>query len=491
MRITTIRAMGFFFLSAIAIQTVNAQKPIALHPDNPHYFLYKGKPTVLVSSAEHYGAVLNTAFDYRTYFAILKQHGFNQTRMFSGFYREGKPYNQQTEKPFEWEHMQNTLAPRPGKFITPWVEVQPSTNEKNAVYNLNQWNPEYFKRLKDYLTEAAKHDVIVEVVLFTAIYTKTYWSTSPLNPKNNNGATGTEVSYIEFHSPEHKLLRSRQLAMVEKIVKEVNEFDNIYFEICNEPYWLKGIPEEEPTIKEQLFLPEFEEWQRDVAATITKTESTLPKKHLIAQNIANNYKKVDELNPSVSIVNFHYSFPPRAVTENYSLSKPISFDETGDGCNAPDRRIEAWAFMLAGGAVYSNLDWSFSNDDVTGLGRNPSGKRESGQEVRSQLNVLLKTLNSFDFVKSSPVTSKIKLKDGVLAYGIGVTAKDYLIYCVKQHVVPFEKLEVELPPGQYKVKIIDPIDGKEISSQSITQQADGIVVPLPEFADDILVRIMK
>jgi hypothetical protein len=32
--------------------------PIALHPDNGHYFRFRGKPAVLVTSAEHYGAVL-------------------------------------------------------------------------------------------------------------------------------------------------------------------------------------------------------------------------------------------------------------------------------------------------------------------------------------------------------------------------------------------------------------------------------------------------
>ena len=38
-------------------------QPIALHPENPHYLIYQGNPTVLVTSAEHYGAVLNAAFD--------------------------------------------------------------------------------------------------------------------------------------------------------------------------------------------------------------------------------------------------------------------------------------------------------------------------------------------------------------------------------------------------------------------------------------------
>jgi hypothetical protein len=38
---------------------IPAPGPIQLHPENPHYFLYKGEPMVLITSAEHYGALLN------------------------------------------------------------------------------------------------------------------------------------------------------------------------------------------------------------------------------------------------------------------------------------------------------------------------------------------------------------------------------------------------------------------------------------------------
>ncbi len=41
--------------------------PLQLHPDNPHYFLWRGQPTVLITSGEHYGAVLNADFDYVKY----------------------------------------------------------------------------------------------------------------------------------------------------------------------------------------------------------------------------------------------------------------------------------------------------------------------------------------------------------------------------------------------------------------------------------------
>ena len=59
-----------------------------LHPDNPRYFSFRGQPTVLVTSGEHYGLLLNNALDYRAYFDELARHGLNHSRIFSGAYRE-------------------------------------------------------------------------------------------------------------------------------------------------------------------------------------------------------------------------------------------------------------------------------------------------------------------------------------------------------------------------------------------------------------------
>src|SRR6185295_7928321 len=52
-------------------------EPLRLHPSNPHYFLFRGKPTVLITSGEHYGSVLNEEFDYRKYLAALAADGMN------------------------------------------------------------------------------------------------------------------------------------------------------------------------------------------------------------------------------------------------------------------------------------------------------------------------------------------------------------------------------------------------------------------------------
>src|SRR3954447_2995782 len=83
-------------------------RPLALHPDNPHYFLFRGKPAVLVTSGEHYGAVLNRDFDYLPYLDELKKRGFNLTRTFTGTY---------FEVPGAFGIVDNTLAPARGRYL--------------------------------------------------------------------------------------------------------------------------------------------------------------------------------------------------------------------------------------------------------------------------------------------------------------------------------------------------------------------------------------
>lgn len=72
----------------MAITNFAKTKPISLHPENPHYFSYKGKPAVLITSGEHYGAVMNRDFDYKTYLKALQKDRLNLTRTMTGGYFE-------------------------------------------------------------------------------------------------------------------------------------------------------------------------------------------------------------------------------------------------------------------------------------------------------------------------------------------------------------------------------------------------------------------
>ena len=58
---------------------------------------------MVITSGEHYGAVLNLDFDYRRYFATLAKDGLNGTRIFSGTYVETDHVFSSTTT-HEWNH---------------------------------------------------------------------------------------------------------------------------------------------------------------------------------------------------------------------------------------------------------------------------------------------------------------------------------------------------------------------------------------------------
>src|SRR5256885_15765451 len=156
--------------------------PLALHPKNPHYFLFRGKPTALITSGEHYGAVLNLDFDYAKYLDTLAKDGLNLMRTFSGAYVE--PHG-------AFNIASNTLAPGAGRFICPWARSDtPGYANGGNKFDLTKWDENYFKRLKDFVAQASKLGIVVEMNLFCPMYDESQWRLSPQNAINNANGIG-------------------------------------------------------------------------------------------------------------------------------------------------------------------------------------------------------------------------------------------------------------------------------------------------------------
>src|SRR5512143_1461974 len=99
--------------------------PIRKHPDNPHYFSYRGKPLVLITTDQHYGAVINLDFDYLPFLDRLHEYGMNLTRIYPGAYVEMKDQYAKG----------NPLGPAPGRYILPWKKsTVPGANTKLGIY---------------------------------------------------------------------------------------------------------------------------------------------------------------------------------------------------------------------------------------------------------------------------------------------------------------------------------------------------------------------
>lgn len=403
-----LRARSLVFAAFIVAGLAWAREPLALHPQNPHYFLFRGKPTVLITSAEHYGAVINVDFAINTYLETLRRDGLNLTRTFSGAYVEPQG---------AFGIARNTLAPAPGKFLCPWArsDVMGYTNG-GRKFDLSLWDEAYFARLKAFLAAASRRGIVVEMNLFCPFYEETQWRLSPMNAINNVNGLGAVARTNVYTLDKHGGLLAVQEAMTRKIVTELNEFDNLYFEICNEPYF-GGV-----TL----------EWQHYIADVIRDAEFPLPRKHLISQNVANNKAKVVDPHEAISIFNFHYASPPDTVAMNYHLNKVIGDNETGfAGTNDFPYRREGWDFIIAGGGLFNNLDYSFTVDNEDGTFRYPSRQPGGGNPgFRKQMRVLKDFIHSFNFIgmRPDPFFVRAVLPQGISARCLSRLGEEYAVY---------------------------------------------------------------
>lgn len=459
------------FLALLVLTSASAfaaRAPLALHPDNPHYFLFRGKPAVIVTSGEHYGAVLNLDFDFVRYLDALAKDGLNNTRTWSGAY---------CEAPGNFNITSNTLAPLPGRFIAPWARSdQPGYANGGNKFDLSRWDDAYFRRLKEFLAHASRRGVIVEMNLFCPFYEDSMWRLSPMNAANNVNSVGSVSRTNVYTLDRHGGLLAVQEAMVRKIVTELRDFDNLYYEICNEPYF-GGV-----TLA----------WQHHIAEVIAETERGLGVRHLISQNVANDKAKVTDPHPAISIFNFHYASPPETVAMNYALNKVIGDNETGfKGTNDLHYRREGWQFLLAGGALYNNLDYSFVAGFENGTFVYPAKAPGGGNpEFRRQMKVLKEFINSFDFIRMKPDRSIIKagLPEKATAYALVEVGKQYAVYLAGGSQA---NLQIELPEGRYTAEWVNTKTSRLDKREKLRHPGGIVTLGSPAYTEDIALRIVK
>jgi hypothetical protein len=455
--------------------------PLKLHPDNPHYFIFRGEPAVLLGSTEHYGAVLNLDFDYVSYLNEIAAKGLNVTRTFSGIYCEPQG---------AFGIVKNTLAPGPGKLICPWARSdEPGYPGGGNKFDLTQWDEAYFARLKDFIFEAGKRNIVVELDLFSNFYDTLQWKLSPVYYANNINGLKPLLDQKEVLSLRHPEILIIQETMVRKIIAELNGFDNLYYEVCNEPYFGD--------------LEALDAWEEHMTDVIAGAEKDLPNRHLISQNIQNGSLQVENPHPTVSIFNFHYAKPPVTVEMNYDLNRVIGDNETGfNGIEDIQYRTEAWDFLVAGGALFNNLDYSFTADHEDGsFTVAPGQPGGGGSALREQLRFLKQVFDELDFLSMKPQNKLLQgtYQGAATARVLAREGKQYLIYinCLQGNSGKVARrdttfnISLELPPGDYTSAWIDPVTGKraDFSIQGHTGGSLNLTTPL--FKEDLALKIIR
>jgi hypothetical protein len=484
------KAIGTAGLVSCMLAIGASAAPISLNPENPHYYLFHGKPAILITSAEHYGGVVNGEFDYITYFDALKAYGMNYTRIYPGFLFE----------PMGKFMKGNTLGAKPSHLILPWARSnKPGYPLGGNLFDLDKWNPEFFRRLKDFVANAAERGIVVEICFYNAQYGDT-WPMSPLYAENNVQGEG-RCDYEDAQTLKHADLVRREDDYVRKITQEVNEYDNVILEICDEPY-LTGTP-----------IDLAGAWITHNVGVIQETESSLPNKHLIAQQIEGPMGGPCDFtaHPDVSVIVTQYAWEGShqqmgglmALDYEYNKNKPIDFNETDYyptwylGDRIADSRVEAWEFITGGGGSFNQLNGLYTV-------RDPGGKTtgENEQLLRA-LASLRDFMYSFDFVKMHPDKSFVQggVPLGTFARGMSEPGRQYAYYhhhstfgrnTASYQVTPGhyrEDLVLRLPAGNYQADWVDAATGSVVHSEIFTHAGGNRTVQTPEHAVDIAIRL--
>lgn len=455
-------------------------KPITKHPDNPHYFSYQGKPLVLISTDQHYGAVMNLDFDYIPFLDRLHEYGMNLTRIYPGGYVEMKDQYAKG----------NPLGPAPDRYLLPWKKsTVPGANASLGThkYDLDSWDQAYFERLKDYVHQAALRNIIVEIAFFNGMYDDR-WAAQPLYHANNIQGVGT-CGFKEYTTLADPALVEVQCRYVKKIAAELIDYDNVIYDISDEP---------------EMQRQDSRGWN---SAMLDALISVDHHKHMYGET-AHSASPDFTKDQRTSWLPTEYISPMETTLDtNYTDAKPIINVETdyypmGYGHPVEETRAEGWYGMLGGlaGLIHLNSDFSTFN---------PSAKGTTTQTlILPQKRVLADFMQSLDFIRMARFTGFRTTDPAVLARGIAEPGRQYAIYMFhgdrKWHNWPqgptasrfdvdvnwfTDTVSVDIPSGTYSIQWINPATGAVVDSITRESTQGELTLQTPRYHTDIALRI--
>jgi hypothetical protein len=193
-------------------------KGLTISNDNPSYWEFNGKKTLLLG-----GSVQDNLFQIphlTTHLDSLVAAGGNYVR--------------------------NTMSSRDPGNVWPFVQ------REDGLYDLEQWNEEYWRRFSTFLGETAKRDIVVQIEIWATFdYYRNQWDVNPWNPKNNinydvrrsklSEVVDTHPIYAEnnfFRSVPSQMALMRvldfQQPFVDKILSYSLQYDHVLYCMDNE-----------------------------------------------------------------------------------------------------------------------------------------------------------------------------------------------------------------------------------------------------------------
>ncbi len=369
--------------------------------------------------------------------------------------------------------------------LTPFPRVgPPKAFDGEPAFDLDQWNPEFFDRLHAFITAASEREVVVECTLFSNSYRDQIWRLNPFHPRNNvNGLPEIEFqNYRSMRSPE---LFDHQLRYTTKIVEELNGYDNVYFEICNEP---GAFAEPSATCAE------VDAWQAAIRDQIRKVEAELPNRHLVFGQQAWDFAyKSENLFPIRQLHDRSYDGLELDAVNVHPLPNTGFERRLWDLGSFMDKRLQLDDLCnFAAEVAKQSVPTCFDEDNAATLYRD----EEAWTIHRKRAWVAMLSGTHYDMIDFSIIPGSAPARNRRWARA---PRRDVIVYLADHREIsetgagdPISgTLKIDVPDGRHSIRAYGPTTGEWSPGLPTTVAAGAVEVALGEFRHDRVVRLTR
>jgi hypothetical protein len=337
-------------------------------PQAGHYLTWRGRPIMPIGDSVTQGWMESgTNFDTKAYIDTLASHGINVVLLWS--YIATSAATQEADARLGYD------APEVG----PWTG-----SADKADFDLLEFNPAYFERLKELVAYAEKREILIVITVHDG-WPKTRFGQHPFNEKLGNGPLSDRSQFVDLADYDREMPRTfdpdwnrRQKSQffqerfAERLIDGLNGCSNVIFEMFNEGEWYD---KEKRRRHEEHFLRFFR--KRTKALLMTNTD------HITGDDPRNSR--------DVDILGFHpmgwtgkfkryegqfHGQPARPLFQ----SEPVpEFD--GTNLSLDTVRASLWERVLSGTAWVAQNDTSFGFDSKCRMAARSAERDETYRQI--------------------------------------------------------------------------------------------------------------
>jgi hypothetical protein len=207
--------------------TTTSMGPLTVSSTNSRYFVDGGGNPVYLTGSHTWNNLQDVAnlgtFDFNAYLNFLSANHFNFIRL------------------WQLDRLQlNLLGQPPLSPVSPapFVRTGPGVaGDGGLKLDLNQLNQAFFDRLAQRVAAAQSKGLYVGIMLFDPLWVTSnpslYWPVAYFNPANT--VNNITVTPDQVYTNANAALLTIQQNYIRKVIDTVNGFDNVLYEIGNEP----------------------------------------------------------------------------------------------------------------------------------------------------------------------------------------------------------------------------------------------------------------